>query len=404
MLPRELLGERFSPLFFLAALGAGGLSVSFFMYPMFLVAHPDTPMVTFNHLWPILTGDNLGAAAVLAAILALIVVFALLHFWLLAWNLRQYAAFRRSEAFRKLCQSNAEVTLMAIPLTLAMTINVVFVLGAVFVPNLWTIVEYLFPLALLAFFAVGVMALRILGDYFYRIIVHGDFSFETNNNFGQMIAIFALSMIAVGLAGPGAMSQHVGVNAIGIFLSIFFLSLALVLAVLKLVLGFKSILRHGIAVKTSSSLWIMIPILTLVGITVIRLNMGLHHGLNAELDNSSFFVLASVILSLQILVGLLGYKVMKRLGFFRDYVSGSKGDASTFSLICPGVAMTVFGIFFIHFALVKNGLIAHLSLAHLMLLVPFLLIQLKTIQVFMRLSCQHLSLGYGRCRLTPQPA
>ncbi len=401
---RELLGERYSPLFFLAALGAGGLSVSFFMYPMFLIAHPDTPMVTFNHLWPILFGDNLAAAAALAVDLGLILAFALLHFWLLAWNLTQYRAFRRSDGFRKLRNSNAEVSLMAIPLTLAMTINVLFVLGAVFVPNLWRIVEYLFPVALLAFLVVGVMALRILSDYFYRIIVRGDFDFEANNNLAQMIAIFALSMIAVGFAGPGAMSHNVAINAIGIFLSILFLSLAMVLTFLKLVLGFKSILRHGIAVKSSSSLWILIPILTLVGITVIRLSMGLHHGLNADLNNASFFVLASVILSLQILIGLLGYKVMTRIGYFRDYVAGSKGDASTFSLICPGVAFTVFGIFFIHFGLVKNGLIQHMSLAHIVLLIPLLLIQLKTIQVFFRLSCQHLSLGFGRCRILPQAA
>ncbi len=404
MLPGKPLGDRFSPLYFLAALGAGGLSVSFFMYPMFMIPHPDTPMVTFNHVLPVLTGEHALASAALAVDIFLIVAFAVLHFWLLGWSLSQYAAFRRTEAFKRLRTSNAEVTLMAIPLTLAMSINVVFVLGALLVSNLWSVVEYLFPVAILAFLAVGLMALNTLGDYLTRIMARGDFDFSANNNLGQLIAIFALAMVSVGFAGPGAMSHHTLVNAVGIFLSILFLSLAVLLALLKLVLGFKSILRHGIAVQSSGTLWIMIPILTLVGITLIRLNMGLHHGLKGDLDNSSFFVIGAAVLSLQILVGLLGYKLMTRLGYFRDYVSGPKGDASTFSLICPGVALTVFGIFFIQFGLVKNGLIKPLSLAHFVLLIPLFLIQLKTIQVFFQLSCRHLSLGFGSCRLIHQPA
>ena len=132
-----------------------------------------------------------------------------------------------------------------------------------------------------------------------------------------MIAIFALAMISVGMAAPGAMSQNIQVNAIGIFLSIFFLSLAMVLAIIKLVLGFQSIITHGISEKASPSLWILIPILTLFGITLIRLRMGLHHGFEADVSKPGLFVLTSVILSLQILVGLIGYNVMQRVGYFK---------------------------------------------------------------------------------------
>jgi len=150
MLKTRLAGQ-YSPLYFLAALGAGGLAVSFFLYPMFLIKHPDTPMVTFNHLWPLLTGDNPWLSALLALDLLVILFFAVMHFRLLAWNLREYALFKQSEAYAKLMSSNAEISLMAIPLTLAMSINVMFVLGALFVPNLWSVVEWLFPGAILGF-------------------------------------------------------------------------------------------------------------------------------------------------------------------------------------------------------------------------------------------------------------
>ena len=56
-----ILREKFSPMCFLSALGAGGLSVSFFMYLMFLVPHPNTPMATFDFIAPtLLKGDWLS--------------------------------------------------------------------------------------------------------------------------------------------------------------------------------------------------------------------------------------------------------------------------------------------------------------------------------------------------------
>lgn len=354
-------------------------------------------MVTFNHIYPLLTsGDWLVAAPVGGTLLA-IALLALLHYRLLVWNLLEYRRFRQTKAFVALKESNAEVQLMAIPLTLAMSVNVAFVISALFVPNLWSLVEYLFPLALLAFAAIGIFGLKILGEYFTRLLTTGDFDFVANNNLSQMLAIFALAMIAVGMAAPGAMSHNQMVNAVGMFMSIFVLSLAVVLAVIKLVLGFQSILTHGIQEKASVSLWIVIPILTLFGITMVRLTMGLHHGFEEPLSKPGLFVLTSIILSLQILIGLIGYKVMKRVGYFRDYSLGKQADAGSFSLICPGVAFFVFGMFFIVFGLVKNGLVAPMSPAFFILITPLALIQLQTIRVFIRLLCR--VTAFGPCRI-----
>jgi hypothetical protein len=289
---------------------------------------------------------------------------------------------------------------MVIPLTLAMTINVSFILGALFVPDLWSVVEYLFPLALLAFSAVGLYALTILGTYFARLFTQGNFKLIENNNFTQMIAVFALSMIAVGFAAPGAMSHHVEINAIGIFLSIFFLSLALILAVMTLTLGFLSTLQHGIDKSTSVSLWIMIPILTLVGITIFRLTMGLHHGFETSLSKPSFFILMSIIISLQILFGMIGFKVMKKMGYIPDNSQGADANAGSFALICPGVAFFVFGMFFLTFGLVQNGLVTLMSPAFFALLIPLVLVQLQTLRVFFRLICKVTACGTCKAPLS----
>ena len=41
--------QPWDPSFFLAALGAGGMSVAFFMYLMWMVPHKGYPMPTWDH-------------------------------------------------------------------------------------------------------------------------------------------------------------------------------------------------------------------------------------------------------------------------------------------------------------------------------------------------------------------
>jgi hypothetical protein len=390
MIKKHLL-ESYTPLYFLAALGAGGVTVTFFIFLMFLVPHPDTPMVTFNHLWPILTDGHPVAGALIGLAMAGMLFFTLLHFRLLLWNLLEYRRFVDTDAYTHLRSSNGEATLMTLPLTLAMSINVLFVNGAVFVPGLWQFVEYLFPFAILGFLAIGAYALRIYTRYFSRVIGGGEFDFNDNNSLGQMVAVFAFAMIAVGLAAPGAMSHHVEINAIGMFGAMFFAAIAVSMGLLKLVMGFKSMLTQGIAPAAAPSLWIAIPILTLLGIALIRLQFGMSHGFGETVSTPGLFTLTSTVLSLQLIFGLLGYAVMKRIGYFDTYLRGDQRHAGSYALICPGVALFVFGMFFVHLGLVKNGLVQQFSAAYFVILLPLVAIQLKTLTTLLRLNARLLT-------------
>lgn len=381
-----LLKEQYSPMYYLAALGAGGLSVSFYMYLMFLIPHKDTPMATYNHIMPVLADGSI-LSFITAFSLVFIIAFAYLHFKLLIWNIKQYKAYKETTAFAKLKTTNAEVTLLALPLTFAMTINVCFVLGATFVPNLWTIIEYMFPFALIGFGVVGYFAIKIFLEYFSRLISGGEFDCDNNNNLSQMISIFAFSMIGVGFAAPGAMSHYIAVNAIGIFGAILFTSVAFLLLVLKFVIGFRNMIKSGVGKEASPSLWIMIPILTLIGITFIRIQFGLEHHFDKAVDTSALFVTTSIVLSLQLIFGALGFMVMKRIGYFDEFVnSNDKKSPISFALICPGVAFMVFGMFFINMGLVLNGIVDKYSLMYYILMIPFIYIQYQTIIYFFRLK------------------
>lgn len=166
--------EKFNPMCFLSSLGAGGLSVSFFIYLFFLIPHKDTPLVTFNHIYPRLMEGSLASFGI-AFCLVFILAFAFFHFKLLIWSVKQFKVYKTTQSYESLKNSNAEISLMTIPLTFAMTINVCFVLGAVFVPNLWSIVEYMFPFALIGFAVAGYFALKIfltiLQDYLHKEVL-----------------------------------------------------------------------------------------------------------------------------------------------------------------------------------------------------------------------------------------
>jgi hypothetical protein len=57
-----------------------------------------------------------------------ILFFAFSHFKKLIWNIKKYSEFRKTKAFEEMKKTTAEVTLMTVPLTLAMTVNVIFIL------------------------------------------------------------------------------------------------------------------------------------------------------------------------------------------------------------------------------------------------------------------------------------
>src|SRR5690606_8406404 len=135
---------------------------------------------------------------------------------------------------------------MALPLTLAMTVNVCFALGAVFVPGLWLMVEYLFPLALAAFALIGWAALRLFGRYFARMLVDGGYRSEEHNHLSALISVFAFSMLSVGFAAPAAMSHIKLTAAVAATLSILFFVLADVVGVIVLDTGIAAMMTHGL--------------------------------------------------------------------------------------------------------------------------------------------------------------
>lgn len=387
---RSNLKNTYSPLYFLASLGSGGVVVTFFMYLMFMVPHKSHPMPTFEDLVNVFsTGSLLMSGLVIFAVIG-VLYYAFLHFRLLIWNVKEYFLFKKTESFTHLKTSNDEVQLMAIPLTYAMSVNVMFILGALFVPSLWSAVESLFPIALLAFLAIGSYAIHIFITFFARVIAFGHFDCAKNNSLSQMLSIFAFAMVAVGLAAPGAMSHSTFISGVSLIFSIGFASVAVILLIIKIVLGFRAMFEHGINREAAVSLWIMIPILTILGIVHYRITMGLQHNFNMTVHPWDHVIVFTVIVMLQLFFALLGFKVMKLIGYCKDFISGDTKSVTAYAAICPGVAFFVMGNFLIHRGLISAGLLTQFSLSYWVLYFVLIMVQAKTIAVFFRLNVKML--------------
>lgn len=395
---RRDLGEGYSPLYFLASLGNGGMAVAFFIWLNFLVPHPKNPIVTFDVIAAFLPKATLPIQLLIYGAMAAIVFFAVRHLRLLFWNIREYIAYRRTESFNRLRNSNSEFTLMGLPLALTMTVNMAFAAGAVLTPGLWNVVEYLFPIAMAAFFALGVWDGIIYLKFFSRVLGKAEFDCAHNNSLSQLKAALAFTMVAVGFAAPAAMSVNTVTVTVSVIGALFFASAGMLIFLVQMVLGFRSMLNHGIHVEHAVSLWTPLPILTVLGVMGIRVSKGLAflfetpaagQSLVALRNQSSpalMLVLTVAILAAQLIFGFLGYAVMNRVGYFKRYVSGAERSAGSYALVCPGTGVFVFGMFFIHTGLVQTGLLERFSLPYFLLLALFVPAQIYAIVTMFRLD------------------
>lgn len=378
------------------------MGVTFFMYLMFWVPHTGRPVPIFEDLMAVFANGKLPLQFAVVIAMTGIAVFAFLNLKFLIWNFRALGKFRKTPEYQTLRASNGETTLLAGPLATAMAINAMFIVGLVFVPKLWTVVEYLFPLAVVAFLAVGVWALMLIGDFLGRVLTKGGvFDVTANNSFAQLLPAFALSMVAVGLAAPAAMSTSTLTVGASLILSTFFGFAAILYTVVAATTAFNSMLHYGTAREAGPTLMVIIPILTVLGITFLRQDHGLHTTFEVHGTAGETMVFLARILTIQFVFLLLGVLVLRRQGYFKDFVFGSKTSPGSYALVCPGVALSVMTQFFINKGMVASGIIVKFGVAYWSFTAFAIVAQVLMIALILRLNRQHFSSRGARPVLVP---
>lgn len=382
--------DTYSPIYFLASLGAGGIAVTFFMFLMFWVPHPGQPVPVFEDITAAFATGGLALQTGIAVALVGIAVFAFLNIKSLIWNLQALSAFKQTEDYARLRQTNAEATLLAMPLALAMSVNALFIVGLVFVPQLWSVVEYLFPLALIAFAAIGAMAFSMIGTFLGRVLSKGGvFDVTAHNSFAQLLPAFSISMVGVGFAAPAAMSTTPATVAIALVLSTVFGVAAILYTAIAAITAFASMLQHGTARESGPTLMIIVPIVTVLGILFLRQDHGLHVAFDVQVQPGETMIFLARLVSVQVAFLLLGAVVMRRQGYFSDFVIGSKTSPGSYALVCPAVAFAVMIQFFLNKGLVAAGAVAQFGAAYWAVTAVALVAQAIAIALVLRLNRQH---------------
>jgi hypothetical protein len=360
------------------------------MFLMFWVPHPGQPVPVFEDILAAFTQNNKALQAAIIVAVTGIAGFAFLNIKMLIWDLARLAEFKKTDAYTKLMGSNGETQFLAMPLALAMTVNAGFILGLVFVPGLWSVVEYLFPMAMVAFALIAYLAFRRIGAFLGRVLSDGGvFDVTANNSFAQLLPAFALSMTAVGMSAPAAMSTVPTTVGISLVLSIVLGAIAALYALVAAIVAFNSMLHHGTAKESAPTLMVVVPILTILGIMTLRQEHGLHTTFEAHGGMADNLLLTTTILAVQGVFLALGLLVLKRQKYADAYLRGEGNSAGSYALVCPGVALSVMLHFWINKGLVGAGLIAKFGIAYWSLTSLAIAAQVSMIVLVLLLNKRH---------------
>jgi hypothetical protein len=402
--------KKFEILHILAALGAAGMTASFFFAINYMTAHPGKAFVDFDTLM----ANHIGHFDLLSLFIQLYILGAVtsasLHFVLLKRWFRGFNVYRKTQDYQDLLNSNKEVQLMAIPLTLTMTMNVFFILGALFIPGLFDtfsvfgftmqIIDPMFIFAGFYFAAVFILALRIFSKYFLRLI-DGELDFIQNANLSQLLALFSFGMIGVGFGALG-FSNIPEIAFVGTALAYTVIGLTVMLSILKFVLGFKSMFEHGINAQATVTLLIPVTVIAMLIVGIYRADIGTMHTLGLDRNSTYHLVLFTIGIGVSFLTGLFALTAMRNKGFF-EALNNNKTDAGALALVCPGFAFEVQLVLWLSIGMVNTGLVTHGSTGYFALWVPMIALQIITIYLFFKLLKQNQFLRFDFSQLNSLP-
>ena len=218
---------------------------------------------------------------------------------------------------------------------------------------------------MIAFALIAYIAFRRIGDFLGRVLSDGGvFDVTANNSFAQLLPAFALSMTAVGMAAPAAMSTVPLTVGISMVLSIMLGTIAALYALVAAIVAFNSMLHHGTAKESAPTLMVVVPILTILGIMTMRQEHGLHTTFDAHGGVADNLLLTTTILAVQLVFLALGLLVLRRQKYAEAYLRGDGNSAGAYALVCPGVALTVMLHFWINKGLVGAGMIEKFGVAY----------------------------------------
>lgn len=331
--------KTFSPLVFLASLGAGGIAIIPFVLMQYTIEH-GKGLITRTQLWTKgFTGIYAGYYYSLEAIM---VTFAILHLILTIIFAAQLFKWMKTNRFKELVNNPLKNTAILAPfISILMTMNLFIGPIRYFIPLFSNNFQSLFLPAMifwsLLFVFIIWLEIKLLGVSFKE-------GFDINKiNFGWLLHPFLLGMLTVVGTGIAAMSANETISNTAAFMSLISGSMGAFLLLVKLIVIFKShFALKGLPEKQFlPSFLIVIPNITLFAISAFRFGHFLEHHHGFELG-PYFYLVIGISFAFEIWYMLFGLSLLKdyfKQHHFKDFY------VTQWGFICPLVAFVVLGSF-----------------------------------------------------------
>jgi len=365
--------KDFSPLVFLASLGAGGVAVMPFVLIQYTLDH-GKGLITRSQLW---SGGFSGLTKVYYFSLeAVMIVFTLLHFVLTLWFAIQLVKWMKTDRFSELIQNPLKNAVILAPLiSLLMTMNLFIGPIRYFIPVLSDNFQSLFLPAMI-FWSILFVFILWVEIKLLEISFRKGFDI-TKINFGWLLHPFLLGMLTTVGTGIAAMSVNTTIADTAAFMCLISGSMGIFLLSVKMIILFKSHLKApGLPEKQFlPSFLIVIPNITLFAISAFRLGHYLEHHQGFELG-AYFYLVIGLSFAFEIWYMLFGLSLLKDYfmeNHFKEFY------VTQWGLICPLVAFVVLGSF-----------AYNIVFASPILYFIFMLIMVVTIGFFVELLVKHI--------------
>ncbi len=333
--------ENFSPLIFLASLGAGGIAVLPF-------AFLKSSLTGFKGL---VTRSFLGHGSLplskeifYYSLEGIMVLFVIIHFVLTAVFLRRLFAWIRQPEYTGFINDPLKNAGILTPfLSLTMTMNVFIGPIRFFFPVLSSNLQSMMAPALagwgILWFLILSMEIRLLKISFTN-------NFDVSKiSFGWLLHPFTLGMLTVTGTGIAAMAKNASIAHTAAFMSLVSGTMGFFLLTVKLITIFKShFAAEGLPEKQFlPSFLIVVPNLTLYAISIFRLGHYMEHQFGAHMHT---FNQISIVTGYAFEVWYLIFGIALLKDYLKKDFFKKEFYISQWGFVCPFVAFAVLGSFF----------------------------------------------------------
>lgn len=338
----KTLTEKFNPLLFLASLGAGGIAVSAFIF------------IQYGGLF---SGQGLATLAdvtqtpLTISLEIIMVIFSIIHMVLSVLFFISYAQWKKTEAYQTLLNDPlSHSSLMAPIVSLAMSMNIVIAVIRYFSEMMSSHFQDLFLPAFIAYVLLWLWGVSTSIKLMKKSLT---VEFDTTKiHFGWLLQPFALSMIMVTGSGFAALakntdtiSYNTDIAAMSAFLVTIIGTMTAFLFVTKMVTIFQNHFHRDDVLDNhfKPTYLIVIPILTLFGISAYRLGHYLNHVFHAPILFTLAKLIVFALFAFQVWYFAFGLSMMR--GYWKGYLL-KNFHISQWGLVCPFVAFVALGLFF----------------------------------------------------------